>query len=74
MTKTDKQKIANSWRQFQAGAARCANACYNLAQNDQVPERHRRSMSEAVRTHDAARNHFISTLKRFGILTEPHTQ
>ena len=68
MNKTDKQKIADSFRQFQAGAAQCANTCYNLAQKDSIPERDRKSMSEAVRAHDAARNHLVSTLQQFGIL------
>lgn len=70
MNKTDKSKIAESFRGFQAGAAQCANLCYNLAQSDDIPERHRKSMSESVRAHDAARNHLITTLQRFGILPE----
>lgn len=68
MTKTDKAKIAESWRGFQTGAAQCANTCYNLAQNDQIPTRHRERMAESVRAHDAARNHFVATLQQFGIL------
>lgn len=68
MNKTDKNKIAESWHEFQAGAAQCANVCYNLAQDQTIPERHRKSMSEATKNHDAARNRFVATLQRLNIL------
>lgn len=68
MNKTDKQKIAESYRAFQAGAARCANACYNASQHERISANDRQSMGEAVRAHDAARNRFVATLRQFGIL------